>query len=171
MVYFRICFCPGKTYDREMVLTNGLLEKRLWESGYKCLADRGFTVCDLFDHLCQAKVAVIFTGTRPTLCRRNDNKSANCCGKVRVEQHIQRLKCFQIFSQPLPLKMAGSLNQMMTVCAIVCNLQDPIIAKTSAVCFKTLVTQIIKFHNFTNICSRIIIQTVRKTLLKGRLEY
>ena len=44
-----------------------------------------------------------------------------------------------------------------TVCAIVwCNLQDPIIAKISIVCFKTLVTQIIKFHNFTNICSRCI---------------
>ena len=171
MVYFRVCFCLGKTYDREMVLKSGLLEKTLWESGYKCLADRGFTVCDLFDDLSQAKVAVIFTGTRPTLCRRNNNKSANCSGKVHVEQQIQSLKCFQTFSQPLPLKMAGSLNQMMTVCAIVCNLQNPIIAKISTVYFKILVTQIIKFHNFTNICSRSIIQTVRKTLSKGRLEY
>ena len=110
MVYFRVCFCPGKTYDREMVLKSGLLEKRLWESGYKCLAGRSFTVCDLFDDLSQVKVADIFTGTRPTLCRRNDNKSANCCGKVHVEQQMQRLKCFQMFSQPLPLKMAGSLN-------------------------------------------------------------
>ena len=106
-----------------------MLEKRLWESGYKCLADRGFTVCDLFDDLSQATAAVAFTGTRPTLCRRNYNKSANFCGKVHVEQQSQRLKYFQIFSQPLPLKMAGSLNQMMTVCAIVCNLQDPIISK------------------------------------------
>ena len=129
MVYFRLCFCPGKTYDREIVLKSGLLEKRLWESEYKYLADRSFTVCDIFDDLSQAKVAVVFTRTRPTLYRRNDNKSADCCGKVHVEQQIQRLKCFQIFSQLLPLKMAGSLNQMMTVCAIVCNLQDPIIEK------------------------------------------
>ena len=100
-----------------MVLKSGLLEKRLWESGYKCLADRGFTVCDLFDDLSQAAVAVVFTETRPTLCRRNDNESANCCGKVHVEQRNQRLKRFQIFSQPLPLKMEGSLNQMMAVCA------------------------------------------------------
>ena len=56
MVYFRVCFCLGKTYDREMVLKSRLLEKRLWESGYKCLAASGFTVCDLFDDLSQAKV-------------------------------------------------------------------------------------------------------------------
>ena len=36
-------------YDREVVLKSGLLEKRLGESGYECLADRGFTVCDLFE--------------------------------------------------------------------------------------------------------------------------
>ena len=134
-----------------MVLKSGLLEKRLWESGYKCLADCGFTVCDPFDDLSQGTVAVVFTGTITALCRRNDNKSANCCRKVHVEQQIQRLKCFQMFSQPLPLKMAGSLNQMMTVCA---NLQDPTIARISIVCFKTFVTQIIKVHNLTNICSR-----------------
>ena len=68
----------------------------------------------LFDDLSQATVAVIFTGTRPTLCRKNNNKSANCFGKVHVEQQIQRLKCFQILTQPLPLKMAGSLSQTMT---------------------------------------------------------
>ena len=77
------------------------------------------------DDLSQAKVAVIFTVTRPTLCRRNDNKSVNCCGKVHVEQQIQRVKCFQICSQPLSLKMAVSLNQMLTVLANVCNLQKP----------------------------------------------
>ena len=80
----------------------------------KKTSDHSFTVCDLFDDLSQATVAVTFTGTRPTLCRRNNNKSANCCRKVHVEQQIQRLKCFQILTQPLPLKMAGSLNQMMT---------------------------------------------------------
>ena len=96
-----------------MVLKSGLLEKRLWERGYKCLADRGL-LSDLFDDLSQATVAVVFTGTRPTLCRKNNNKSENCCGKVHVEQQIQRLKCFQILTQPLPLKMAESLSQMMT---------------------------------------------------------
>ena len=49
--------------------------------------------------------------------------------RIKIEQQIQKLKCFQLFSQPLPLKMAGSPNQLVTVCAIICNLQDPVIAK------------------------------------------
>ena len=46
--------------------------------------------------------------------------------RIHVERMIQRFKCFHIV---LPLTMVGSINQMITVCALLCNFQDPIIAK------------------------------------------
>ena len=49
--------------------------------------------------------------------------------RIHMERMIQRLKCFQIFDRVLPLTMVGSINQIITVCALLCNFQDPIIAK------------------------------------------
>ena len=40
---------------------------------------------------------------------------------------IQRLKCFHIFDRVIPLQIIGSLNQIITVCALLRNFQEPVI--------------------------------------------
>ena len=47
--------------------------------------------------------------------------------RIHVERMIQRLKCYHIFDQVLPINMLGSVNQLIAVCAILSNFQDPII--------------------------------------------
>ena len=121
---------PGKTSDREMVLRSGLLNTRLWERGDECMADRGFTVADLFEPLAvKLRLPSFLSGREQLSVEETVTSQQIAAERVHVERMIQRLKCFQIFGQPIPLKMAGSVNQLVTVCAILCNLQDPIIAK------------------------------------------
>ena len=48
--------------------------------------------------------------------------------RIHVERMIQRLKTYHIFDRVIPLNMLGSLNQMITICALLSNFQDPIIA-------------------------------------------
>ena len=46
---------------------------------------------------------------------------------IHVERMIQRLKYFHIFDKVIPLQMIGSLNQVITVCALLCNFEEPVI--------------------------------------------
>ena len=48
--------------------------------------------------------------------------------RIHVERMIPRLKCFTILDTIVPDNMFGSINEIVTVCAMLCNLQDPIIA-------------------------------------------
>ena len=50
--------------------------------------------------------------------------------RIHVEWMIQRLKHWHIFDRVIPINMLGSLNQIIAVCALLCNFQEPIIAKT-----------------------------------------
>ena len=49
--------------------------------------------------------------------------------RIHVERMIQRLKCYHIFDRVIPLNMAGSLNQIISVCAILSNFQELILKK------------------------------------------
>ena len=123
---------PGNTSDKEMVARSGLLDQGLWEQGDECMADRGFTVADLFEPIGVRLVLPSFLNGQEQLSVEDTVTSQQIAAeRVHVEGQIQRLKCFQIFSQPIPLKMVGSANQLVTVCAILCNLHDPILAKKS----------------------------------------
>ena len=90
----------------------------------------GFTVGDLFEPLgVNLRLPSLLNGREQLSVEETVTSQQIAAERVHVERQIQRLKCFEIFSQPLPLKMAGSLNQLVTVCAILCNFQDPIIAQ------------------------------------------
>ena len=48
-----------------------------------------------------------------------------------IERMIEKLEnffIFDIFDSPIVKTIFGSVNQIITVCALLCNLQDPIIA-------------------------------------------
>ena len=47
--------------------------------------------------------------------------------RIHIKRMKQRLKCFRIFHRVIPLQLIGSLNQIITVCDLVCNFQEPII--------------------------------------------
>ena len=49
--------------------------------------------------------------------------------RMHVESMTQRLKCYHIFNTVLPINMLGSLNQIISVCALLSNIQEPILKK------------------------------------------
>ena len=114
---------PGSRSDREMVLRSGLLNRKLWESGDECMADKGFTCGDWFEPIAVKLVLPSFLRGREQLTAEETLTTQQIAAeRVHVERQIHRLKCFKIFSEPLPLKMTGSANQYVTVCSILCNL-------------------------------------------------
>ena len=120
---------PGSISDKEITIRSGILSPSLWESGDGLMADRGFTIADYTKPLGVELVIPDFLRARKQLTAEeiiNSQQIAN--ERIHVERMIQRLKCYHIFDRVVPLTMIGSLNQIISVCAMLANFQEPIIA-------------------------------------------
>ena len=99
----------------------------MWEPVEELMADRGFTVEDYLSPL-GVKLVIPFLKGRDQFTEEEVIKSQQIANeRNHVERMIQRLKCFHIFDRVIPLQMIGSLNQIITVCALLCNFQEPVI--------------------------------------------
>ena len=49
--------------------------------------------------------------------------------RIHVESVIQRVKKFRVQRNELPLSFYGSVNQIWTVCCMLCNFMTPLIWK------------------------------------------
>ena len=121
---------PGSTSDREIIIRSGFLNPSLWQRGDIILADRGFTIQDLFDHLgvkinipefLDGKVQFDF---QQVVCTQ---QIANL--RIHIERAIQRIKTFHILDRDIPVTLYGSINQIITVICMLTNFQDPIISQ------------------------------------------
>ena len=118
---------PGSTSDKEITLRSGILNPMMWEKEDALMEDRGFTIQEYTDVL---KIEPAFLHGRDQLSGSEIIKTQQIANEqIHVERMIKRFKCFHIFDRVLPRTMVGSINQMITVCALLCNFQDPIIAK------------------------------------------
>jgi hypothetical protein len=121
--------CPGSISDKDITVKSGILNKELWSPDEGLMADRGFTIKDYTDPLKVELVIPAFLNGRDALEPDESITSAQIAAeRIHVERMIQRLKTFHIFGRVVPMNMMGSLNQIITVCAILANFQDPIIA-------------------------------------------
>ena len=48
--------------------------------------------------------------------------------RIHVERVMNKIKNFHIWGSVLPLNLFGIVNQMWSVCAFLCIIQDPIIS-------------------------------------------
>ena len=46
---------------------------------------------------------------------------------------IQKMNCFHPFDPGIPVNMLGSLNQVITVCAVLSNFQEPFMKRISKI--------------------------------------
>ena len=121
---------PGSTSDREIVLRSGFLNPALWTPGDVILADKWFTIQDLF----QALGVVV---NIPTFLRDRQQMETHevvytqqiANNHIHVERAIQRVKSFQILNGVVPMTLFGSINQIWSVCCMLANFQDPIITQ------------------------------------------
>ena len=118
----------GRASDRQIIENCGFLEEV--KPGEKVMADRGFQIQDLVT-LRQADV-IVPPGRRgaPQMPQRdvvNTKTVAN--RRIRVEQVIRRIKCFNILKQEIPITLLHILDDIVIVCSALCNLLSPISRK------------------------------------------
>ena len=92
------------------------------------MADRGFTIKEYTDTLGIELIIPSFLNGREQLCENEVIHTQQIASeRIHVERMIQRLKCYHIFDRPISLSMVGTLNQIISVSAMLANFDDPII--------------------------------------------
>ncbi|XP_062577471.1 uncharacterized protein LOC134239316 [Saccostrea cucullata] len=123
----------GNVSDRHITKECGFLD--IVRPGDEIMADRGFVIRDLL--LKKRAKLIIPPFTRKCAWGKGKHLSASDIIKtkniahfrIHVERAIGRLKTFQILSNTMPLNLKHVANQILTVCAFLCNLQKPLVKK------------------------------------------
>ena len=116
-----------EAFQTKIVVKSGFLNPNLWEKGDIVMVDRGFLIEDYLKPLGVGLEILNFPKGRDQFTIQETVKSQQIANeKINVERMIQRLKCYHIFDRVLPINMLGSLNQKISVCALLSNFQEPI---------------------------------------------
>lgn len=119
---------PGSTSDREIVIKSGLLNTLLYEPGDAIMADRGFTIEDLVEPMGVQLIIPSFLHGRDQLSEEEIVLTQQIAAeRIHVERAIQRLKTYRILHH-IPVTSYDTVNQIVTVCAWLTNMQNPIIS-------------------------------------------
>ena len=93
------------------------------------MADKGFDIQHLLDPI-NVKINI------PPFLKMNSQMSAAevaqtqqiASERIHVERAINKIKKFHLFDRVIPLSLAGTVNQIWTVCALLTLFQKPIIS-------------------------------------------
>lgn len=116
----------GSTSDRECVIRSGFLNQN-FDPGDSVMADKGFRIEDIL-----AKKGVLLN-IPPFLkdgkfTEREAQKTQEIAAlRIHVERRIQRIKTYHIFDRSIPISLAPLANQIWGLCAMLSNLQPPLL--------------------------------------------
>ena len=97
------------------------------------MADHGFTVEEYLTPLGVKLIIPLVFKERSQFNEQEIVKSQQIANeRIHVGRMIQRLKCYHIFDRVIPLNIIGSLNQIISVCAILSNFQELILKNNNA---------------------------------------
>lgn len=116
----------GSTSDRECVIRSGFLKKS-FDPGDSVMADKGFRIEDLLaEKGVELNIPPFLKDGKFT--EREAQKTQEIAAlRIHVERRIQRIKTYHIFDRSIPISLAPLANQIWTVCAILSNLQPPLL--------------------------------------------
>ena len=115
----------GSISDREIVKKSGFLDLIEWKDNV--MADRGFNIRDLLLRK-NAYLNIPAFSDGKQLSARAVGKSRKIASvRIHVERAMERLKNFKIIQGVIPLQLKNSLNQIMLICAVLSNLQEPLV--------------------------------------------
>ena len=127
-----VCFVSqlytGCISDRYITQRSGILRLG-FDKGDTIMADKGFLIQDLLDEIGVHLNIPPFLGMSGQMT--GDDVAATqsvAAERIHVERAINKIKCFHIFDQVIPLSLTGSINQIWTVCALLTLFQEPIIS-------------------------------------------
>ena len=117
----------GSISDREIVERSGILDLPFNE-GDSVMADKGFTRSDILPLGVSLNIPP-FLGAAAQMPSEDVVKAQEIARlHIHVERAINKIKNFHIWDSVIPLNLFGVANQMWSVCAFLCNIQDPIIS-------------------------------------------
>ena len=116
----------GSISDKKLVEQSGLLDKL--EVGDEIMADKGFDIQDLL-----APIGVKLN-IPPFLSSNSQFSSEEVMHtkkiaklRIHVERAIGRIKEFRILRSPICATMWDSINEIIYVCAMLCNFSPPLV--------------------------------------------
>ena len=117
----------GSISDREIVERSGFL-KLPFSDGDSVMADKGFTIEDILPLGVSLNIPP-FLGMYDQMSAEDVIATQEIASlRIHVERAINKVKNVQIFDGVIPLSLFGVVNQMWSVCAMLCNMQDPLIS-------------------------------------------
>ncbi|XP_057297120.1 uncharacterized protein LOC130626026 [Hydractinia symbiolongicarpus] len=129
---------PGSISDKNIVVKSGILYPELWEPGDAIMTDRGFLIAEYVNPIGVELIIPCFLRGRDQFSESEVIQSQQIAAeRIHVERMIQRLKTFHIFDRVIPVNMLGFLNQIITVCAMLANFQEPILKLIFVVMLQT----------------------------------
>ena len=124
----------GRVSDRHITANSGLL-KHL-KHGDLILADRGFDIADDLALLGASIAIPPFTKGKPQLSQREVEFSRQLSSiRIHVERAIGRMKNYKILHNTLPISLIkqeheaefATIDKIVFVCAVLCNLHPPLV--------------------------------------------
>ncbi|CAH3180479.1 unnamed protein product, partial [Porites lobata] len=117
----------GSISDREIVERSGFL-KLEFDNGDTVMADKGFTIEDVLPLGVTLNIPP-FLGSNSQMTAQDVIKTQEIASvRIQVERAINKIKNFHLWDSVVPLTLFGVVNQMWSVCAFLCNNQDPLIS-------------------------------------------
>ncbi|CAN7977461.1 unnamed protein product [Ixodes persulcatus] len=116
----------GCTSDRECVIRSGFLELQ-FDHGDSVMADKGFRIEDLIEEKGVTLNIPPFPKNGELTVKEVQKTQEIAALRIHVERKIQRIKSFHIFDRAIPISLAPLANQMWAICAMLTNLQAPLL--------------------------------------------
>ncbi|XP_064469616.1 uncharacterized protein LOC135384341 [Ornithodoros turicata] len=111
--------------DREIVVKSGFLDLE-FTPGDTVMADKGFKIADLLEKKgVSLNIPPFLTNGQFSSAEVRETQEIAAL-RIHVERRIQRIKTYHIFDRSLPISLRPLVNQIWTVCAILSNLQSPL---------------------------------------------
>lgn len=126
----------GSISDKQIVSRSGFLDllsrkKEVSEifEGESIMADKGFDIGDLQKIGLQLNITP-FLKEKPQFNESEVIRTQKIAKhRIHVERAIGKVRRFLIFNSRLPISSLGAINQPWTVCCLLSNFMDPILAE------------------------------------------
>lgn len=117
----------GSISDREIVERSGFLAQQFDQTD-SVMADKGFTIEDLLPLGVSLNIPP-FLGSNEQMSAEDVIKTQTIASlRIHVERAINKIKNYRIWQGIVPISYFGVVNQMWSICAFMCNLQEPLIS-------------------------------------------
>ena len=116
----------GSISDVDITRQSGIV--KLLEHGDDVMADKGFTISHLLEKQgATLNIPPFLTDKRSQFTKQEVASTQNIARvRIHVERAIRRIKEYHLFDSVIPLSLAGSINQIWTVCALLTNFRGPL---------------------------------------------